>query len=74
MGRGAQGHAAAEGGGGRGAKAHKGETGTFIAWLLDGAGPADVAALRREIPGPVVSVLKTVPGRRYRRTVASVWT
>jgi len=54
-------------------KAHKGEAGTFVAWLLDGAAAEDVAALRREIPGPVVSVLNAVPGRHYRRTVASVW-
>jgi len=54
-------------------KAHKGEAGTFVAWLLDGASPDDAAALRREIPGPVVRVLNAVPGRRYRRTVASVW-
>jgi len=54
-------------------KAHKGESGTFIAWLLDGAEPDDAAALRREIPGPVVSVLNAVPGRHYRRSVASVW-
>lgn len=54
-------------------KAHKGEAGTFVAWLLDGAAPEDVAALRREIPGPVVSVLNAVPGRHYRRTVATVW-
>jgi len=54
-------------------KAHKGEAGTFVAWLLDGASPEDAAALRREIPAPVVTVLKAVPGRRYRRTVAPVW-
>jgi hemerythrin-like domain-containing protein len=54
-------------------KAHKGGTGTFVAWLLDGASSADAAALRQEIPGPVVSVLRAVPGRHYRRRVASVW-
>jgi hemerythrin-like domain-containing protein len=54
-------------------KAHKGGTGTFVAWLLDGATPEEAAALRREIPAPVVRVLKAVPGRHYRRTVASVW-
>jgi len=55
-------------------KAHKGEAGTLIAWLLDGATPDDTAALRREIPAPVVSVLNAVPGRHYRRAVAPVWT
>lgn len=54
-------------------KAHKGHSGTFVAWLLDGAAPEDAAALRREIPGPVVTVLNAVPGRHYRRTVAPVW-
>jgi hemerythrin-like domain-containing protein len=54
-------------------RAHKGEAGTFVAWLLDGATPDDAAALRREIPAPVVSVLNAVPGRHYRRTVAPVW-
>jgi hemerythrin-like domain-containing protein len=54
-------------------KAHKGEAGTFIAWLLDGAAPEDASALRQQIPGPVVSVLNAVPGRHYRRSVASVW-
>jgi hemerythrin-like domain-containing protein len=55
-------------------KAHKGEAGTFVAWLLDGATPDDVAGLKKEIPPPVVAVLNAVPGRRYRKTVASVWT
>lgn len=54
-------------------RAHKGEAGTFVAWLLDGAAPGDAAALRREIPAPVVGVLNAVPGRRYRRSVAPVW-
>src|SRR3954452_16103314 len=54
-------------------KAHKGGAGTFVAWLLDGASPEDAEALRQEIPGPVVSVLRAVPGRHYRRRVASLW-
>ena len=54
-------------------KAHQGEAGTFVAWLLDGAEPADVAGLKREIPSPVVAVLNAIPGRRYRRTVAAAW-
>jgi len=55
-------------------KAHQGESGTFVAWLLDGAAPEDVAGLKREIPAPVVTVLNTVPGRHYRKHIASVWT
>jgi hemerythrin-like domain-containing protein len=54
-------------------RAHRGETGMFVAWLLDGAGPEDVAGLKREIPPPVVAVLNAVPGRRYRKTVATTW-
>jgi hemerythrin-like domain-containing protein len=54
-------------------KAHKGEAGTFVAWLMDGAGPDEVAAMKREMPGPVVSVLNLVPGRSYRRAIAPVW-
>lgn len=54
-------------------KAHKGNAGTFVAWLLDGAAPHDVAGLKKEMPPPVVAVLNAVPGRRYRREVATVW-
>jgi hemerythrin-like domain-containing protein len=54
-------------------RAFKGETGTFVAWLLDGASPEDAAALRQEIPRPVVAILNAVPGRHYRRSVAPVW-
>lgn len=54
-------------------KAHKGESGTFVAWLLDGAAPDDVAGVKKEIPPPVVAVLNAIPGRRYRRNIATVW-
>jgi hemerythrin-like domain-containing protein len=54
-------------------KAHKGESGTFVAWLLDGADPDDVAGLKKEIPPPVVAVLNAIPGRHYRKNVATVW-
>lgn len=55
-------------------KAHKGNTGTLFAWLLDGADPATRAALRKEVPPPVVFIASQVGGRRYRRNIASVWT
>jgi hemerythrin-like domain-containing protein len=55
-------------------KAHQGETGTFVAWLLDGAAPEDVAGLKREIPAPIVSMLNAIPGRHYRKHIASIWT
>ncbi len=54
-------------------KAHKGEGGTFVAWLMDGAAPEDVAALKKEIPPPVVAVLHAIPGRQYRKNIAPVW-
>ena len=54
-------------------KAHKGGTGTFLAWLLDGA-DADVAvALRKEVPPPVLFVLTRLAGRAYNRDIAPVW-
>jgi hemerythrin-like domain-containing protein len=54
-------------------KAHQGESGTFVAWLLDGADPADVAGLKKEIPAPVVAFLNAIPGRHYRKNIATVW-
>ena len=54
-------------------KAHKGGVGTFMAWLQDGAAPATKAALRKEIPAPVLFVLTRFGGRDYRRRIATVW-
>jgi hypothetical protein len=55
-------------------KSHKGEAGTFFAWLVDGADADTRAGLRREIPAPVLFVLTKVGGRDYNRRIASVWT
>ncbi|HEV3369977.1 MAG TPA: hemerythrin domain-containing protein [Acidimicrobiales bacterium] len=54
-------------------KAHKGNTGTFFTWLLDGADPDARAGLRREIPPPVLFVIVRVGGRDYNRRIAPVW-
>jgi hypothetical protein len=54
-------------------KAHKGNAGTFFAWLLDGADADDVKGLRRQVPPPVLFVISRLGGRRYTREVASVW-
>ena len=54
-------------------KSLKGQTGTFIAWLSDGAGPAERTALAKEIPAPVLFVIRTFGGRDYKRRIASVW-
>jgi hemerythrin-like domain-containing protein len=47
--------------------------GRFFAWVLDGASPDEQAAVRHEVPGPVLSIIGGVFGRGYRKDVASVW-
>ena len=54
-------------------KAHKGNTGTMFTWLADGAGPDEIAFLRKEVPPPVLLMIQKIGGRSYRRDVASVW-
>jgi hypothetical protein len=54
-------------------RAHRGNQGTFFAWLLDGADADATSGLRREVPAPVVFVISRVGGRRYQRTIAPVW-
>lgn len=44
-----------------------------LAWMQDGAGERERAALRSTIPAPVVVVLTRVLGRRYAREVAPTW-
>lgn len=53
--------------------AYKGNAGTFMAWLQDGADPDAKAALRHEIPAPVLFILTRVGGRDYNRRIAPVW-
>jgi hemerythrin-like domain-containing protein len=47
--------------------------GTFFAWMDDGATPDEKAALRQSVPGPVLAIIGTIFGRRYRKEVAPVW-
>jgi hemerythrin-like domain-containing protein len=47
--------------------------GTFFAWVTDGATPEEIAAIKQNIPGPVLAVINGVFGRKYRREVAPVW-
>lgn len=54
-------------------KAHRGNTGTLFAWLQDGADADAIRGLRREVPRPVLFLITRTVGRRYRRTVAPVW-
>lgn len=44
-----------------------------LAWMQDGAGERERSSLRASIPGPVVTLLTLLLGRRYRREVAPVW-
>jgi hypothetical protein len=54
-------------------QAQKGQTGTFFAWLLDGADDDARAALSREVPAPIVFLISRLGGRDYRRRIAPVW-
>jgi hypothetical protein len=54
-------------------KAQKGNAGTFFAWLSDGAGPDERAALAKQVPAPVLFLLRAIGGRDYRRRIAPVW-
>jgi hypothetical protein len=47
--------------------------GRFFAWVLDGASPEERAAVTRDVPGPVITVISGVFGRAYRRNIAPVW-
>jgi hypothetical protein len=49
------------------------DTGTFFAWLQDGASGDELAGLRQNVPGPVVLIFVRVFGGKYRRTIAPAW-
>ena len=49
------------------------ETGTFFAWLQDGASKDELTGLRQNVPGPVVAIIGGVFGGKYRRTIAPAW-
>lgn len=49
------------------------DAGNFFAWVLNGATDEEKAALRVDVPPPVVAILPRLFGRRYRSTVAPVW-
>lgn len=44
-----------------------------LAWMEDGAGERERSSLRANVPGPVVTVMTALLGRRYRREVAPTW-
>jgi hypothetical protein len=47
--------------------------GEFFAWLQNGATAEERAALRSEVPAPVVLILGRVLGRRYHSQIAPAW-
>lgn len=55
------------------AKRNPNQAGDFFAWIQDGATAEEQAALRANVPPPVVAIFSRLLGRRYRKTVAPVW-
>jgi hemerythrin-like domain-containing protein len=49
------------------------KAGTFFAWMQDGATAEERAALRESVPGPVLAIIGSLFGRRYRKEIAPVW-
>ena len=47
--------------------------GRFFAWVADGASDEEVAAITRDVPGPVFTIIGGVFGRGYRTNIAPVW-
>ena len=47
--------------------------GRFFAWVTDGANPDEMAAITRDVPGPVFAIVGGVFGRGYRKNIAPVW-
>jgi Hemerythrin HHE cation binding domain len=47
--------------------------GRFFAWVTDGASQEELAAITRDVPGPVFAIVGGVFGRGYRRNIAPVW-
>ncbi len=48
-------------------------SGNFLAWVQNGASDEEMAGLRDNVPGPILSIFGTVVGMQYRRQVAPVW-
>jgi Hemerythrin HHE cation binding domain len=47
--------------------------GRFFAWVTDGASPEELAAVKRDVPGPVFAVIGGIFGRGYRKEIAPLW-
>ena len=48
--------------------------GRLAAWVTDGASADELAAIKSNVPGPVLMIISGVFGRSYRKQVAPVWT
>jgi hemerythrin-like domain-containing protein len=55
------------------AKVSPAKGGRFFAWVLDGASDDEKAAVTRDIPGPVLTIIGGIFGMGYRRKIAPVW-
>jgi len=47
--------------------------GRFFAWVTNGASADELAAIKGNVPPPVLAIIGGIFGRGYRRNVASVW-
>ena len=47
--------------------------GRFFAWVADGASDEEMAAITRDVPGPVFTIIGGVFGRGYRKNIAPIW-
>jgi hypothetical protein len=45
----------------------------FFAWVTNGASPEEMAALKRDVPGPVLAIVPRLLGRRYYKEIAPIW-
>ena len=54
-------------------KASPARGGRFFAWVTNGASPDEMAAIKREVPRPVLTIIGGIFGRGYRKNIAPVW-
>jgi hemerythrin-like domain-containing protein len=47
--------------------------GRFMAWMTDGASPEEMAAIKDNVPPPVLAIIGGIFGRGYRKDIAPTW-
>jgi len=47
--------------------------GRFFAWMTDGASPDEMAAIKGNVPPPVLAIISGIFGRGYRKNIAPIW-